>query len=217
MTDTITIIGTVGTVVTSRRTDSGISIATFRMASSQRRYDRTSSTWVDGEANWFSVTAFRQLADNAAISLTKGDRIIVSGRLQVRSWERDGKSGIAVEIVAESIGPDLLFGTTTFTKSPKAAGPAQGLQNGALEGAGLQSGGSLGGDAPGGDQHGSGLQDRGASDTPSAAAQPLTPGWGPLSPGSAPDGPGAAGSEELVPAGAQQTWSASGDEPETPF
>lgn len=116
MTDTISLTGTIATQLKSLRTPSGISIARFRLASSQRRFDRSRNEWVDGETNWYTVTAFRQLADNAGASLGVGDRVVVAGRLRIRQWEKDGKSGTAVEVDAESLGPDLLFGTTTFSR-----------------------------------------------------------------------------------------------------
>jgi len=66
---------------------------------------------------WFTVTAFRRLAENAAASLEKGDRVIVQGRLRVRPWESGEKSGISVEIDADAIGHDLAWGTTVFSRS----------------------------------------------------------------------------------------------------
>ncbi|BDZ49963.1 hypothetical protein GCM10025867_22040 [Frondihabitans sucicola] len=128
MTDNITLVGVVATPPKSMQTASGLSIVSFRLASSQRRYDRTRNAWVDADTNWYSVTAFRQLADNASASLAKGDRVIVAGRLRVRSWENGEKSGTAVEVDADALGPDLLFGTTSFTRvagrtpEPDAAG-----------------------------------------------------------------------------------------------
>lgn len=103
------------------QTHSGLSIASFRLASSQRRYDRTRGVWVEAETNWYTVTAFRQLADHACASISKGDRVIVTGRLRVRAWENGERSGISVEVDAEALGPDLLWGTTVFAKAPAHA------------------------------------------------------------------------------------------------
>lgn len=130
MTDNITLRGVVATPPKSLQTASGLSIVTFRLASSQRRFDRSRNTWVDAETNWYSVTAFRQLADNVASSLGKGDRVLVSGRLRVRAWENGERSGTNVEVDAESIGPDLLFGTSTFTRVAGRSGDSDSRETG---------------------------------------------------------------------------------------
>lgn len=126
MTDTISLTGTIATPLKRIDTTSGISLITFRLASSQRRYDRSRGVWVDSETNWFSVSVYRQLAYHAAASLDKGDRVFVSGRLRIRNWQKDDRSGTSVEIDAESLGPDLLFGTTSFTKSTGGSASASG-------------------------------------------------------------------------------------------
>jgi single-strand DNA-binding protein len=126
MTDTISLTGTIATPLKRVSTSSGISLVTFRLASSQRRYDRSRAVWVDSDTNWYSVNVYRQLADHADASLDKGDRVFVSGRLRIRNWQKDDRSGTSVEIDAESLGPDLLFGTTTFTKAAGRAAPAPG-------------------------------------------------------------------------------------------
>ncbi|MBF4576681.1 single-stranded DNA-binding protein [Frondihabitans sp. VKM Ac-2883] len=126
MTDTISLTGTIATPLKRVSTTSGISLVTFRLASSQRRYDRSRAVWVDSDTNWYSVSVYRQLADHADASLDKGDRVFVSGRLRIRNWQKDDRSGTSVEIDAESLGPDLLFGTTAFTKAAGRAAPAPG-------------------------------------------------------------------------------------------
>lgn len=119
MSDTITITGNVGTHPESKRTAAGVSITTFRVASGQRRYDRSAGAWVDAGTNWYSVSAFRGLADHAFQSLTKGDRVILTGRLRVRSWDNGTKQGTDIEIDAEAIGHDLRWGTTRFAKATR--------------------------------------------------------------------------------------------------
>ena len=123
MSDQITIVGNVAGDPRHTQTPSGIPITTFRVASSPRRFDRTTEKWVDGETNWFSVSAFRALAMNAAASLQRGERVIVTGRLRIRTWEKGDRSGTAVEIDAEAIGHDLLWGTSRFERGgPREAG-----------------------------------------------------------------------------------------------
>jgi single-strand DNA-binding protein len=73
--------------------------------------------WVDGETNWFTINSFRQLAINSASSISKGDRIVVSGRLKVRDWDNGERSGTSVEIEADSLGHDLVWGTTQFSRT----------------------------------------------------------------------------------------------------
>lgn len=120
MTDTITITGFVATDPRHLITSEGLPITSFRLASTQRRYDRAQKTWVDGETNWFTVTAFRQLALNGAISISKSQRVIVTGRLRIRQWQNAEKTGTTVEIEAEGIGHDLGWGTAAFTRSVTA-------------------------------------------------------------------------------------------------
>ena len=107
MTDTLTLIGVIGTDPRSIDTANGTTMASFRLASAQRRYDRAEQRWVDGATNWYTVNAFNGLAGNALASLARGDRVVVTGRLTVRSWESGGKSGTDVALTAEGIGHDL--------------------------------------------------------------------------------------------------------------
>jgi single-strand DNA-binding protein len=118
MSDTITLRGYVATEVRSTTADSGLAIANFRMCTTERRYDREAGSWVDGQTNWYSVSLFRQLATNAAFSVHKGDRVIVTGRLKVRQWAlEDGRSGTSVDVDAESIGHDLMWGTASYRRN----------------------------------------------------------------------------------------------------
>jgi single-strand DNA-binding protein len=120
--DTITITGNVATDPELKRTAAGVAITTFRVASGRRKYDRDSGTWSDSGTNWYTVSVFRMLADHAFHSLSKGDRVILTGRLRLREWDNGTRRGTAVEIDADAIGHDLLWGTTTFVKDARAAG-----------------------------------------------------------------------------------------------
>ena len=117
MTDLVTVTGFVGNDPRHNVTAAGLAITNFRLASTRRYFDRTKGEWADGETNWYSVAAFRQLAVNAAASISKGDRVVVQGRLRVRPWETGEKSGTAVEIDADAIGHDLSWGRTDFTRT----------------------------------------------------------------------------------------------------
>lgn len=115
MNETITITGNIATDPQHRHAG-GVSITSFRVASSQRRYDRQSGGWIDTGTNWFSVSTFRGLADHAFQSLRKGDRVLLTGRLKVRDWEAGDRKGTSVDIEADAIGHDLRWGTTRFEK-----------------------------------------------------------------------------------------------------
>jgi len=120
MSDTITIVGTVGTDPETK-TPTGFPITTFRVASSQRRFDRTTGAWTESGTNWYTASAYRRLAENAYTSLRKGDRVILTGRLRVRNWEAGEKRGTSVDIDVEAIGHDLLWGTSTFARASAPA------------------------------------------------------------------------------------------------
>lgn len=123
MTDTVTIQGNVANDPTRHTTSRGDTVINFRLASAQRWFDSRTGTWNDGATNWYDVSAFRQLAENAKSSLHVGDPVIVTGRLKVRRWESNGKSGTAVEIEAEAIGHNMRLGASAFAKPhrPQAA------------------------------------------------------------------------------------------------
>ncbi|RFA22100.1 single-stranded DNA-binding protein [Subtercola boreus] len=117
MPDTIALTGVVATTPRHVTTGDGLAITSFRLASSQRRYDRQQNTWVETGTNWYTVTAFRQLASNLAASVNKGDRVVAAGRLRIREWENSEKSGMTVEVEAESVGHDLAWGNSEFRRS----------------------------------------------------------------------------------------------------
>ena len=120
MSDQYSVTGLVATTPRHLVTQDGLPITSFRLAASLRKFDRTLNRWVDAETNWFTITSFRQLAVNASMSISKGDRILVMGRLRVRDWDNGERAGTSVEIEAESIGHDLVWGSTTFTRTVKS-------------------------------------------------------------------------------------------------
>lgn len=126
MTDIITVTGVVGSDPKHHVTSQGLAITSFRLASTRRYFDRSKGTWEDGETNWYTVSAFRQLAFNASTSIVRGERVVVHGRLRLRAWETGEKTGTAVEIEADAIGHDLTWGVSTFTKVRLARAPEAG-------------------------------------------------------------------------------------------
>ncbi|WP_269939250.1 single-stranded DNA-binding protein [Arthrobacter sp. HY1533] len=98
--------------------DSGIAHAKLRVAVNQR-FQAADGTWRDGIPVFHNVSAFRALAENISRSMKKGDPVIVSGELEFRSYEKDGAQHEARRIIAEIVGPDLRFGTTSYEPTPK--------------------------------------------------------------------------------------------------
>ncbi|MFX1821781.1 single-stranded DNA-binding protein [Pseudarthrobacter sp. CC4] len=113
--------------------ETGVAHAKLRVAVNQR-IQGTDGSWQDGEPVFHNVSAFRALAENASNSLKKGDPVTVSGELEFRAFEKDGEKREARRIVADTIGPDLRFGTAAYQRSPRAAAGAE-----AAVGAGLQA------------------------------------------------------------------------------
>ncbi|WP_127504553.1 single-stranded DNA-binding protein [Actinoplanes solisilvae] len=98
--------------------ESGSVVANFRVASTSRRFDRESNTWVDGNSLRVRVTAWRRLADSVISSVKVGDPVIVYGRLYTRDWkDDDGNQRLAYEMEAFSIGHNLAKGTAQFVRN----------------------------------------------------------------------------------------------------
>jgi len=118
MSDThVTLHGWVGGDV-SFRTPQGVSVASFRVASTPRL--KKSGEWVDGDTTWYSVTVWRHLADNVRTSVQKGDAVIVHGRLRTDTWKReDGQVNSTLSIEASLVGHDLSRGTSVFVRTPR--------------------------------------------------------------------------------------------------
>jgi single-strand DNA-binding protein len=97
-----------------RYTQDGIARAVFRVAVSGRR---------EQEASFFTVIVWRDQAEHAAQSLSRGSRVVVVGRLQQRSWTaEDGSARSTVEVLAEELGPSLRWATATTTRAPRRQG-----------------------------------------------------------------------------------------------
>ncbi|MGQ3384631.1 single-stranded DNA-binding protein [Glutamicibacter sp. TV12E] len=117
MSDQVTIRAIVGTDPQLSVTSKGVSVLKFRVATHERKRDQESGQWVDGPTNWYSISAFRGLAENTMESLVQGDHVMIFGKLQIREFERaDGTKGNSADIEAYSIGHDLRFGISSFTR-----------------------------------------------------------------------------------------------------
>jgi len=102
-------------------------VADFRLGVTSRYYDAKQSSWVDGNTQWFTVKAWRQLADHCRDSLRRSDPVIVHGRLGQSTWIKDGVERTSLEVTAVSVGHDLSHGTSQFRRGlPKREEVATG-------------------------------------------------------------------------------------------
>ncbi|GAA1229193.1 single-stranded DNA-binding protein [Pseudonocardia alaniniphila] len=138
-----TVVGNIATRVDLRNLQDGTVLASFRVATTERRRDRDTGSWRDGESLYLHVTCWRALAENVHRSLGVGDPVIIHGKLFTRSWEKDGKRQSAVEMEGHTVGPDLARSTAVVTRPSRAGGagavaaagePANGPQSGATAG-----------------------------------------------------------------------------------
>jgi single-strand DNA-binding protein len=119
----ITVIGNLTADPELRFTQSGAAVANFTVASTPRTFDRQSGEWKDGEALFLRCNIWRQSAENVAESLTRGARVIVSGRLKQRSFEtREGEKRTVVELEVDEIGPSLRYATAKVNKVSRGSG-----------------------------------------------------------------------------------------------
>ena len=113
----VTLVGVVATEPRAVVTDDRLRITSFRLVATSRKFDRDQRDWVDGDQVWVNVSCFRSLAVNAAESVHKKDRVLVTGRLRTRTWRTsDGRGGISVDVDADALGHDLSWGTSAFTR-----------------------------------------------------------------------------------------------------
>ena len=117
--NTVTVVGNITRDPELRFTPSGQAIATFGLAVNRRWQNRQTQEWEEA-VSFFDVTAWAQLGENVSESLSKGTRVVVTGRLDQRSWEtQEGEKRSKVEIVADEIGPSLRFATAGVTKNER--------------------------------------------------------------------------------------------------
>ena len=122
----ITIVGNLVDDPELRYTPNGAAVCKIRVAVN-RRFKDESGQWKDGETSYFTVNAWRSLAENAAETLTRGQRAIITGRLQQRSWEtQEGDKRNVVEIEADELGPSLRWATAKVEKTSRGGGGGGG-------------------------------------------------------------------------------------------
>ena len=127
----ITVIGNLTADPELRFTPSGAAVANFTVASTPRMFDRQTNEWKDGEALFLRCNIWREAAENVAESLTRGSRVIVSGRLKQRSFEtREGEKRTVVELEVDEIGPSLRYATAKVNKASRSGGGGGGFGGG---------------------------------------------------------------------------------------
>jgi single-strand DNA-binding protein len=143
----ITVVGNLTADPELRFTPSGAAVANFTVASTPRTFDRQTNDWKDQETLFLNCSVWRQAAENAAESLTRGMRVIVAGRLKARSYEtREGEKRTVFEIDVDEVGPSLKMATAKVNKTSRSGGGAGFASGGGDDPwAGNQAGGQGGG------------------------------------------------------------------------
>lgn len=122
----LTIVGNLTAEPELRFTNSGLPVASFTVASTPRTFDKQTGEWKDGDALFMRCSAWRDLAENVAESLTKGARVIVQGRLQQRSYtDEEGNQRTGIDLQADEVGASLRYHTATLTRANKQQGSWQ--------------------------------------------------------------------------------------------
>jgi single-strand DNA-binding protein len=125
----VTVVGNVVSDPTLRVTSGGAKVSSFRLASTERRYDKVAGGWRDGDTTYWQVSCWRRAAENVADSLAKGQPVIVCGRLRERRYEVEGERRTSLEIDASAVGHDLSRGVARFRKAvPSGAGSGDGRE-----------------------------------------------------------------------------------------
>ncbi|OMC12069.1 single-stranded DNA-binding protein [Mycolicibacter heraklionensis] len=120
---TITVVGNLTADPDLRFTPSGAAVANFTVASTPRVFDRQSGEWKDGDALFLRCNIWREAAENVAESLTRGSRVIVTGRLRQRSFEtREGEKRTVYEVEVDEVGPSLRYATAKINKVSRGGG-----------------------------------------------------------------------------------------------
>lgn len=121
----VTIVGNITRDPELRFTPSGQANARLGVAVNRKWQDRNSGEWQEA-TSFFDVICWRELAENVSESLKKGTRVIVTGRLEQRSWEQDGNKRSVVEINADEVAPSLRWATAKVEKTERRSGGDQG-------------------------------------------------------------------------------------------
>jgi len=123
----ITVVGNLTADPELRYTQNGLPVANFTIASTPRNFDRATSEWKDGEALFLRASVWREFAEHVAGSLTKGSRVVATGRLKQRSYEtKEGEKRTSIELEVDEIGPSLRYATAQVTRAAGGGGGNSG-------------------------------------------------------------------------------------------
>lgn len=127
----ITVIGNLTGDPELRYTQNGLAVANFTIASTPRTFDRASNDWVDGEALFLRASVWKEYAEHVAGSLTKGSRVVATGRLKQRSYEdkKTGEKRTSIELEIDEIGPSLRYAIAQVTRASSSQQPSAPSQS----------------------------------------------------------------------------------------
>jgi single-strand DNA-binding protein len=189
---TLTLIGNLTSDPELRFTPSGAAVANFTVASTPRAFDRQSNEWKDGETLFMRCSVWREAAENVAESLTRGSRVIVTGRLKSRTYDtREGEKRTVVELEVDELGPSLRYATAKINKTQRAGGGGGG--------GGGNFGGNGGGGGGGGFSGGGGGSNGGGGYSGGGGGQSAPPAEDPWATGPASGGGGGFGGSQEEP------------------
>ena len=121
----ITVVGNLTADPELRYTQNGVAVANFTIASTPRTFDRASGEWKDGEALFMRASVWREFAEHVASSLTKGARVVATGRLRQRSYEtKEGEKRTSIELEVDEIGPSLRYATAQVQRQSSGGSKA---------------------------------------------------------------------------------------------
>jgi len=142
----ITIVGNIVADPEVRYTPSGAAVASFRVASTPRRFNSQTNQWEDADGLFLTCNVWRQQGENVAESLQKGMRVLVNGVLRQRSYETNaGEKRTVYEVEVDDVGPSLKYATAKVTRVPSPGGGGGGYQGGQQQPPANQQGGGWGG------------------------------------------------------------------------
>jgi single-strand DNA-binding protein len=121
----ITVVGNLTADPELRYTQNGLPVANFTIASTPKVFDRQSNDWKDGDSLFLRASVWREFAEHVAGSLTKGSRVVATGRLKQRSYQdKDGATKTSIELEVDEIGPSLRYATAVVTRAGSTGGRA---------------------------------------------------------------------------------------------
>lgn len=130
----ITLVGNLTADPELRYVSSGTPVCSFTLASTPRRQNQATQTWEDGETMFVRCDVWKQMGENVAESLAKGNRVLVTGRMSVRSYEHEGQQRTSINLAVDEIGPSLRYAlarpektTTGQSMSQRSSSPGAGF------------------------------------------------------------------------------------------